>query len=173
MYGELTPFIENPVLEEFLKLRSGVMGQPDFNPDADDLSSVDSLVAAGKFEEVIEVIRAAVWPNFLLSPGAHVQLGFALQKAGREREANVERAIAALLMRGIELTGEGSEEKPFLVSRTSDEYDYLFAHQLEFASHTEVDGEDRQLDCILVREKGPVFFDISEICWIRRGRSSG
>jgi non-ribosomal peptide synthetase component E (peptide arylation enzyme) len=30
------------------------------------------------------------------------------------------------LMRGIELTGDGSESAPFLVSRTSDEYDYLF-----------------------------------------------
>jgi hypothetical protein len=173
MYGELAPFIENPVLEEFLKLRAGILVHPDFDPDADDLASVDELVAAGEFGAVIEKTRAAIWPNFLLSPGAHVQLGFALQKEGREREANVERAIAALLMRGIELTGDGSESAPFLVSRTSDEYDYLFAQQLEFASYTEVESEGRELDCILVRDKGPLFFDVTDICRIRRARSSG
>ncbi|MGK0188105.1 MAG: hypothetical protein ACI9R3_003897 [Verrucomicrobiales bacterium] len=173
MYGELTAFIENPVLEEFLKLRAGVMVEPDFNPDSDHLASVDELVAAGQYGKVIDLIRDAIWPNFLLSPGAHVQLGYALQKEEREREANVERAIAALLLRGIELTGDGSESKPFLVARTSDEYDYLFAKQLQFASHTDVDSDGRQLDCILVREKGTIFFDVTDICSIRRSRSSG
>ena len=172
MYGILAAYIENPVLEEFLKLRAGVLFEPEFNPEADDLAPVEELVAGGKFAEVIERIRTAIWPNYMLSPGAHVQLGFSLQKEGREREANVERGIAALLLRGIELTGDGSENSPFLVTRTSDEYDYLFAKQLQFASYTEIEKDGRQLDCILVRDKGPLFFDVTDICQLGHRRSS-
>ena len=171
MYGELADYIQNPVTEEFLKLRAGILSHPDFDPDDARLEPVEELVSIGEFGKVGELVREAMWPSFLLSPGAHVQLGFALQKLGQEREANVERALAALLMQGIESTGEGSEESPFLVLRTSDEYDYLFAKQLQFASHTEVKKEGRTLDCILARDHGPVYFDITDLCHVRESRS--
>lgn len=164
MYDLLAAYIENPVLEAFLQVRATVLMQPDFNPDADDLAVIEDLVAAGAWEEVAARIRAAIEPSYILSPGAHMQLGFALQQLGQTRAANVERAIASLLMRGIEITGDGSERAPFLVTRTSDEYDYLFARQLQFASCTEIERDGRQLDCILVREKGPIFFDVTDIC---------
>ena len=168
MYAFLTPFLENPTGPAFLEIRRAVLEEPGFSPWASDLENIDQLIADEAFESIISTIRGALWPSFILSPGAHIQLGFALHKTGQAREANLERALGSLLLRGIEMTGDGTESKPFLVTRVSDEYDFLFAKQMQFAGQTLIEVNGCKLDRVDLEDGGRVYFDVTDIQAIRQ-----
>jgi hypothetical protein len=163
VYGFLKPFVENPSVAAFLEARAAVFAEPGFNPWSSDLDGIEALLSEGDYDGIVSTIRSVVWPHYVLSPGVHLKLGFALSKIDQEREANVERALAALLLRGIEMTGDGTEEQPLIVSRVSDEYDFLFAKQLRFVAQLPVESDGRRLDRIEVDDGDAVFFDVTDL----------
>ena len=131
------------------------------------------MMEEGKFEQVVETIAENLFPNHILSPGAHFRMGFAHHKLGRSKEAEMEHMIYFSLLRGIELTGDGSEGKPFLVSRTSDEHDWVFANELTFESQALMSKDDKTYDQITVAERDPIWFDITEIYAIMQRQFGG
>lgn len=80
-------------------------------------------LAREEFQEAHDLIREHMLLNYFMSPGIHLMLGFVLAKLGHEEESEFERFFGMRLMEGIESTGEGSEERPYLVTRSSDDYD--------------------------------------------------
>ncbi len=64
-------------------------------------------------------------PNLLLSPGRTCYYSLAMREEGNTQGADMERFICFRCMDGIRLTGDGTQEHPFLRARTSDEYDLL------------------------------------------------
>lgn len=110
-------------------------------------------------------------PNHLLSPGAHLKLALIYQQLGRDAEMERERVIANLCLEGILSTGDGSAERPYLVTRTSDEYDVLAASNLNPVSQTLRLVEGRRLDVLTTREGSEICFDVTEIfCWLQERR---
>jgi hypothetical protein len=102
-------------------------------------------------------------PSHILSPGTHLKLALVYQRLGRDAEMERERAIAIRCVEGILSTGDGSLERPYRVTRTSDEYDVLAASNLTFASQTLRQSEGRRIDVVRTREGKDVCFDVTDI----------
>ena len=90
-------------------------------------------------------------------------MAHAYYRLGMMDEFDSEVLISERLMDGIELTGDGSKERPFLVTRISDEFDNIRIHKLNMASQILIDIDDRECDVIETRENTTVWFDITEI----------
>lgn len=156
-------YLEEPTLENFLALRSAVMADEKYNPYSSELDGIDELFEREDYQGVLERIHEALFPNHILSPDAHFTLSFAHHQLGDENAADAEGMLAVVLLKGLELTGDGSREKPILVARVSDEYDYLRANKLTLAQQSLMGIGDREYDVINTEERGEVWFDITEM----------
>ncbi|MGF1526582.1 MAG: hypothetical protein ACFCBW_07310 [Candidatus Competibacterales bacterium] len=156
-------YLQTPTLDNFLALRRTVMATPGFNPHSRALDGIPALLEANAFERAVQVTLDGLWPDYFLSPGAHLNLGFAYHQLGQQREAHMERMIYDLLLRGIEHTGDGSAAKPLLVSRLSDEYDYLGSRRLTFTGQRLVEIEGHPFDVLSVAEGEDIWFDIADL----------
>lgn len=162
---QFVDFLKTPTQENFLQLRRSVLADEQFDPYSDAIAGVPRLMEAGEFEQALEMMKSALFPRLLLSPGAHLNIAFILHKLGREKDAAFEHHVSQMLQRAIEGTGDGSESRPYLVTRTSDEYDYFFAHELEVESQALVKSDDgsRAFDVLTSKDGRRIWFDISDI----------
>jgi len=164
MTDEFIHFLKEPTRVGFLELRSQQLADPDFDPYSQELDDLPELMEGEQYEEAIELIREHIRPNHILSPGAHMRLGFALHRMEDEDQAQVEIMIASALAKGIGMTGDGSEESPLLVTRCSDEYDYLLSLQLTCTGQRlVVSDDDRELDVLSTEEGEEIHFDVTDI----------
>ena len=65
-------------------------------------------------------------------------------------------------MEGISLTGDGSDQNPYMITQISDERDFLMFLQEEFGSQQLDELEDRILDKIQCKSGKEVYFDITK-----------
>ncbi|QIF02155.1 DUF4919 domain-containing protein [Roseimicrobium sp. ORNL1] len=170
-------FLQAPTQENFLKVRNAVLATEEFDPYTDAIDGVPKMMEAGELEQALEVMKHALFPNLVLSPGAHLNIAFLLHKLGREKDAAFEHHISQLLQEAIEETGDGTEARPYLVTRTSDEYDYLFAHDLEAKGQALAKSPDgtREHDVLTTKDGGQIWFDVTDIRKVlaRRMESDG
>jgi hypothetical protein len=161
-------FLQNSSQENFLKMRSGMLADTQFDPYTDVADEIPSLMEAGEFEQALETMKNALFPQLLLSPGAHLNIAFILHKLGREKDASFEHYVSELLQKAIEESGDGTEASPYLVTRTSDEYDYFFAHDLEVESQALIKSPDetRSYDLLTAKNGHQVWFDVTDIMQI-------
>ena len=170
MREKLIDYARNPTPENFSDLREALFAQQEFDPYSSELDKVPELMNAGEFQAVVDLVRDNIFPNHFLSPGAHLNVAFACDKLGRSQEAEMEQAIAVLLLQGIAQTGDGSEEKPFKVTRVSDEYDFLFAHQLSMKSQALLERDSRSFDRLTLENGDELWFEITEIQDVLRSK---
>lgn len=154
-------FLKDPTTENFLRVRELVLRHPAYAPYGTDLEAAEKKLEAEDWQGFLDEGRALV-PNYLLSPRFHLMRSFALKQIGDEESSEMEAAMCMVCVQGIRSTGDGSEGNPWLVLRTSDEYDVL-----QHLNHTPqkqalVRKEERALDRIEC-EGGDVFwFDVSD-----------
>jgi hypothetical protein len=164
-------YLQDPTPGNFLALRAALLKTPDFDPYSPDLDPAGKLFEAERFEEAERELRQRMRPSHLLSPEAHLKLALIYQRLGRDAEMERERVIANLCLEGILSTGDGSAERPYLVTRTSDEYDVLAASNLNPASQTLRLVEGRRIDVLTTREGSEICFDVTEIFrWLQERR---
>ncbi len=89
-----------------------------------ELDRVWDLIKEKKFKEAREKLEKAM-PNLLLSPRAHGMAAMAAEGLDDAAKAKAERDAAAKCVEGMLATGDGSADKPYLVTRVTDEYDLL------------------------------------------------
>jgi len=163
MQQALLSYLKNPTLANFLALRSAHLAQEDLNPYSVKLVPVAHHLAAGKFREAADLISQCLIPDYLLSAGAHLELAVAHKGLGCPEKAEFERFLAEKLVIGIEMTGQGGERRPFLVTRTSDEYDFLIYRKQSPLIQAQVERGARLLDRIETHSGEVFWFDITEI----------
>lgn len=154
-------FARDPGKEDYLTVRKLVISDPRYNPYSDDLRQLGRLQAAGKHDELKKKANAAL-PNLILSPRFHLIMGNAAKQRGENELAVIERRMAVACLKGILTTGDGSEESPYLVIRTSDEYDVLGYLDKESKSQGLVFKGDRKLDVLECTDGSLVRFDITD-----------
>ncbi|RBP35535.1 uncharacterized protein DUF4919 [Roseimicrobium gellanilyticum] len=158
-------FLQAPTQENFLNVRNAVLADAQFDPYTDAIDGVPKMMEAGELEQALEVMKHALFPHLVLSPGAHLNIAFVLHKLGREKDAAFEHHISQMLQKAIEETGDGTEARPYLVTRTSDEYDYLFAHELEAKTQALAKSPDgkHEYDVLTTTTGQQIWFDVTDI----------
>lgn len=162
MQQDFFQFIQEPSKEAFLKSRAYVINHADYDPYSDDLDTMEGLLDTGKFEEAAEYRNI----NVLLYPKAHLYKSYALKKLNREDDAKSESVFAFIIMDCMELTGDGSKESPYIVTRISDERDFLMHLDEEFATQSLVTEEGKYFDMITTQSGRAIYFDITD-CYRR------
>ena len=122
---------------------------------------LNNLLREGKNREVIALV-AKSQPNLLLSPRAHRLAAEAVKRLGDPNLAATETAYATRCVDGILATGDGSESRPFLVARMSDEADLLDAKfKTQIDSQGLIFRDDQKYDKVLGRDGNTYWFDVS------------
>jgi len=159
----LLAYLKDPSLANFLALRAAHLAQEGLNPYSGSLNPVAKLLAAGEFADAAALITKHLIPDYLLSAGTHLELAFAQSELRQADKAEFERFLASKLVQGIEMTGKGTESQPFLVTRTSDEYDFLIFRKQTPLVQGLVESKGRRLDRIETQDGTVFWFDITEI----------
>ncbi len=157
-------YLQDPTPGNFLALRQALLETPGFDPYSRDLARADHFFSANQFDAAEQELRQRMRPSHILSAGTHLKLALVYQRLGRQEEMERERAIAIRCAEGVLSTGDGSPERPYLVTRTSDEYDVLAMRRLTFASQAlRQDEGARRLDVVRTQEGPELCFDITDI----------
>jgi hypothetical protein len=155
-------FLQDPSRENFLAIRDIVIEHPDWQPYGTGLEELSKLLDEENWDEFIEGGRKLV-PDYLLSPSFHMMRSFALNKLEDEESADMEAAMAMMCIQGIKSTGDGTQDSPWLVTRTLDEYDVLRQLSKEPGGQALIEGEDgRRLDRIECTDGSEYFFDVTD-----------
>lgn len=163
MQEEFVTFLKSPNKENFLKLRGVVFAHKNFDPYASTLDHLPDLYDKEDYQEMVNLIGKNLWPNYFLSPDTHLHLGMAHHKLGNNKESEMERMVASALLQGIMSTGDGSEQNPYFVSRTSDEYALISLNDMTAQGQSLVEKNGKSYDIISVEGHDDIWFDITEI----------
>jgi hypothetical protein len=155
-------FVTDTTKENFLAARAKVLADGEYDPYSDDLAKLEKLLDEGKWEEV----AATGDINTLLSPRAHLIKQFACSKLDRADAAKAELILAHKILEGIDLTGDGTADYPYIITRVSDERDFLQYIDEQFAGQGLVDMGGKKMDVIRTAAGREIYFDITD-CFSR------
>ncbi len=159
--ARLAHYLQDPSPEGFLQLRDEVAASPPYAPYTSKYKAVAfPLLESGEFEEAKNHL-ISMMPSYFLNPGIHKYTAYALQKLGAETSARFEYSLAALFLRGILSTGDGSKERPYLVLYIEDEYDVLGDMKKKLRKQALVKIEGRYCDCLDCEDGSQIWFDIT------------
>lgn len=154
--------MSKPTRETYLELRRQLIDSEHYDPYSKDLQNAEESLGAGNLEKAEQTLRSGM-PNLLLSPTAHLLLSFILHKQGDEQGAEMERYIGMACSEAMTQSGDGTQENPYQVLRTSDEYDLLRYLEKEFASQGLVEKNGRFYDSMTCRDGEEIWFEITEM----------
>ncbi len=160
MQNEFEAFLKSPNRQRYLQLFALVTTADDYDPYSDELTSAVELLEANKNEAARTVLGKAM-PNLLLCPRAHLYLSHIARASGDEEQANFETYVAAACVEGILATGNGSQQQPYRVVRTSDEYDVVQYLDKTFEEQALIEEADQQFDRIRCTDGTEFWFDIT------------
>jgi hypothetical protein len=158
----LIQYMENPSKESYLRLRRMLLDNNDYNPYSADLYKISELIQRNMFQQALnKIIQSMI--NLMLSPRAHMFASIAYMKLGQERECQKAKNLYKACLSGILSTGDGSKEKPYLVTSVSDEHDVLSAMEKEFVSQSVTkEQKGKRYDVFELTDGTRLYFDITD-----------
>lgn len=162
MADNFLDFVMNPSREAFLASRGTVVNHEEYNPYSDDIANLKELLDAEKYDEVINHNNI----NTLLSPRAHIYKKIALDQKGMENDAKSEMIFAQRILENIELTGNGTQAEPYVVTRVEDEHDFLTYLEEKFVAQSLRYEDKKVLDAITTENGKEIWFDIT-MCYMK------
>lgn len=159
MQESFLAYVQDPSPENYLAARRAVLSQSDYAPYGDALRDVRAAYEAGEYARARDVFSRHL-STLLLSGEAHFILALAHEKLGNDDLSRMEKYLAFICVKGILGTGDGSKDRPYLVTSTADEYDALNALSKASAMQSLHHEAERVLDCHAV-EGGEVWFDVT------------
>jgi hypothetical protein len=152
---------ETPDRASYMAVRQAVLESPEYQPYSDELDRAEEMMDERKFAEARDCIQQG-FPNLLLSPLAHLLLAAIAEELGDKKSEELEDFLATTCAEGILATGEGTQASPYLVVRTSDEYDLLDYLGKEPAEESQVREGERTYDRLTTTDAAVLWFDITE-----------
>lgn len=157
----LFQLIQSPSRENYLAIRASLVASDSYEPYSDEMEKASQLYELSKFEEARDTIRSAI-KNLILSPRAHQLLALLLYKLGDTQASQMEMMIGSACIEGILATGDGSEHGPYIVARTSDEYDVIEHHGKQLKQQSLMQRDGKYLDLIECTDGSEFWFDITD-----------
>ncbi len=136
----LNRYLKEPEPRQFLELRNIYLNSSIYSPYGNYKDAAYPLLDNEQYPEALEYLRS-VLPGWILNPGVHRVLAYAYHKLSRLNEEALESDLAKLLLHGLLSTGDGTEQRPYLVLYVEDEYEIL-----------ETLGSRSRLQQLIVRE---------------------
>lgn len=161
MRDEFMKFLQEPNRDSYLAVRAQLIASPAYDPYSRDLDQVEELLEQSGPQAACDAIQAAL-PNLLLSPRAHLLMSYLQHQLGNEDAAEMEMLVGQLCLQGILETGDGSAERPWLVLRTSDEYDVLQHFEKELQQQALAGEGDKKRDILTCTDGTVYHFDITD-----------
>lgn len=161
MREQLIQFIQSPDRDTYLTFRAKLIAVDGFDPYSDEILLADELYEKQKIHEARDTIQNAM-RNLMLSPRAHQMLAFLHRKLGDEHAAQMEMLIGQACIEGILASGDGSTNNPYIVVRTSDEYDVIESLGKQFKQQALTHKDDKHFDLIECTDGSEYWFDITD-----------
>jgi hypothetical protein len=154
-------FVNGPTPEAFLLLRTLVTNLPTYKPYADEMPRLERLYENGQFEEV----RAAadqIMANYLLTPRIHLIAGLAAARVGDHDSEQSEAAAFRACIKGILSTGDGIEDRPYLITHVTEEYDILDRLNKRPSLQALVKSNSGYCDKLTCEDGTAIWFDVTD-----------
>lgn len=161
MKEEFIKFVQSPNRETFVALREKVISDAAYDPYSDEIHDAGELFENDKFEEALSKLQDAM-PNLMLSPCAHNMIGYVHHKLGNSEAAQMEVIIGEACLQGILSTGDGSKANPYVVLRTSDEYDVLKHFEKSLKTQSLQNEGEKHFDLLQCTDGTEYWFDITD-----------
>jgi hypothetical protein len=158
MADAFSDFLEDPTEVTFGRIREIVMSDPGYDFHADDVAALDEQSVAGDHAEVLAAVPGMM-PGWLLSPRTHLLAAYSAEQTGDAEAARWENYVARACLRGLLRSGDGSRERPYLVTHVADEYDLLDQLGKEPGEVRQVVTENGALDVITCSDGSELWFD--------------
>jgi hypothetical protein len=152
--------VQEPTAENYRRLWEVITTAPEYSPYSDPYEAIEKLLETGEHAKARELLRGALG-DLMLSPRIHLLAAMAGDGAGDAQASEFERVFYFKCLEAILATGDGSLESPYLVTRTSDEYDVLFHLKKELASQSLAEAGGKSLDVMTCTDGTDVCFDIT------------
>ena len=153
-------FLGKPSKESFLAVQAVVMKHASYAPYSPELDAVADLLEEKKFSEAREQLDAA-GVNLLLSPRAHQFRAQIELAAGKANAAEKAAQTAKALLEGIRATGDGTEQAPFKVTRTSDEFDIARSLNKRVSGQGRRSKDNTICEVLQLAGGGELWFDVT------------
>lgn len=150
-------FILSTTKENFLKAQERITKSEGYDPYSQDIEIITDLLDNNKYKEASSYTNL----NILLSPRAHLLKQYAFTQLGNDNEAKAEMILAQKILEGLSLTGDGTKELPYLVTRISDERDLLDYLNEKFSAQSLIQENNRAYDRITTASAKQIYFDIT------------
>ena len=161
MIGELlAAYLEHSSLERFEQLRAAALAHPAYDPYGSVLREAQGYLSRKRPRAARDLLLRSS-SGWVLAPEFHNLLSVAFGLTGNEEEARLEAALARCLLDGILSTGDGSRQRPYLVSCPSDEYAILEALGKQMTSQTLTENDGRMCDVLTTDDGESYWFDIA------------
>jgi len=157
----LLAFLQSPSRDTYLAVRGALISSPDYEPYSRDILDVADRIEEERFIDADELLRASM-PNLLLSPRAHLYGAMIAEQAGDEERRRMEGAVAYACVQGILATGDGTKQHPYVVTRTSDEYDVMQFLEKEIEGQSLHEEGGRHYDLLRSKDGSEMWFDVTD-----------
>lgn len=158
----ISDFLVAPSADTYLAVRSRIVNDESYEPYSMDFALAVQCLEEGNDEGAYEILTSAM-PNFMLSPRVHMVLAAIQEREGNTENAEFERYFASACCQGILDTGDGTEESPYVVMRTSDEHDVIGYLEKTFESQALIEVGDRNYDLITCGDGTEYWFDVTDL----------
>lgn len=162
MHNELQTFLERPTAQNYRCVRRIILSETGSSTDLPDFSALAQLCQQGRFEQVRDHIDALL-PAWSLSPRVHFYATWAARELDDHEDAHLETFLYETCLQGMLATGNGSRQRPYLITHQADQYDLLAARKLEPCSQTLVETGSLRFDVITCQDGTDIWFDVTDL----------
>jgi hypothetical protein len=148
--------------DNYRKLRELVTHDKAYHAASTGLEDVGMLVEYGRFSDARERLRAMT-PGWLLSPKAHALAATVARHLGDQETERRETALYHRCIEGIMGTGDGTRERPYLVTHAGDDYDLIDYLGRRPGRQSLEDEAGRSLERIECEDRSEFWFDLTEL----------
>ncbi|GAB6164336.1 hypothetical protein JCM19992_03360 [Thermostilla marina] len=124
LLDDFKAFLLERTRESYDRVRRSITESELYEPNCRAMAEALQAEENGNLEEMARCVQRS-FPTFLLSPQAHMLLATYYDAAGNTEMCAFECEVHELCARFLMETGDGTQERPYRIMNSSDEYDIM------------------------------------------------
>ncbi|RMF88787.1 MAG: hypothetical protein D6741_18625 [Planctomycetota bacterium] len=124
LLDDFKAFLQERTPESYDRVRRSIAESDLYEPNCPAMAEALMAEENGNLEEMARCVQRS-FPTFLLSPQAHMLLATYYDAVGNTEMCQFECEVHELCARFLMETGDGTQERPYRIMNSSDEYDIM------------------------------------------------